>query len=72
LAKSLQGEEHKLATEAKIAVGDYNEKEFIVLKENDPISEDGAIVGRKALMLVSDSNDSRYGNPPNMWIRKRH
>ncbi len=33
--------ENKLATDAKIAAGDYDEKEFVVLAENDPYSQDG-------------------------------
>lgn len=31
----------KLAPETRIARGDYDEKEYIVLKENDPVSKDG-------------------------------
>lgn len=33
--------ENKLANEARVATGDYDEKEFIVLREDDPVSQDG-------------------------------
>lgn len=33
--------QNKIATDAQAAVGDVDWKEFIVMKENDPISEDG-------------------------------
>jgi len=62
--KVCKGEEHKLATEAKISVGDYNEKEFIVLKEDDPISEDGRNRWQEGIdAWLSSQTDSRYGNP---------
>lgn len=62
--KVCKGEEHKLATEAKISVGDYNEKEFIVLKEDDPISEDGRNRWQEGIdAWLTSQTDSRYGNP---------
>lgn len=62
--KVCKGEEHKLATEAKISVGDYNEKEFIVLREDDPISEDGRNRWQEGIdAWLSSQTDSRYGNP---------
>jgi len=33
--------ENKLATDARVAAGDYDEKEFVVLHEDDPVSQDG-------------------------------
>lgn len=33
--------ENKLANEARVATGDYDEKEFVVLREDDPVSQDG-------------------------------
>lgn len=33
--------ENKLATPSRVGSGDYDEKEFIVLKEEDPVSQDG-------------------------------
>ncbi|MBU1034010.1 transglycosylase domain-containing protein [Patescibacteria group bacterium] len=62
--KVCKGEEGKLATEAKIAFGDYTEKEFIVLKENDPISEDGRNRWQEGIdAWKSSQTDSRYNNP---------
>lgn len=62
--KVCKGEENKLATEAKIAVGDYNEKEFIVLREDDPISEDGRNRWQEGIdAWLTSQTDSRYGNP---------
>ncbi len=56
--------ENKLATEARIAAGDYDERESIVLKENDPVSKDG--VNRWQLGIdgwVGGQEDSRYKVP---------
>lgn len=59
-----KGEEDKLATEAKIAAGDSTEKEFIVLQEEDPISEDGRNRWQEAIdAWMTSQTDSRYGNP---------
>lgn len=33
--------QNKLAPETRVAVGDYDEKEYVVLKETDPVSQDG-------------------------------
>lgn len=64
LLKVCRGEEGKLATEAKIAVGDYNEKEFIVMRENDPVSEDGRNRWQEGIdAWMTSQTDSRYGNP---------
>ncbi len=64
LLKVCKGEENKLATEAKIAFGDFNEKEFIVLKENDPVSEDGRNRWQEGIdAWLTTQTDSRYGNP---------
>jgi membrane carboxypeptidase/penicillin-binding protein PbpC len=38
--KLCRGEE-KLANEARVAAGDYDEKEYIVLRENDPVNQEG-------------------------------
>lgn len=62
--KVCKGEEHKLATEAKISAGDYNEKEFIVLREDDPISEDGRNRWQEGIdAWLARQTDPRYGNP---------
>lgn len=39
--KVCRDDQRKLATDAKIGVGDYEEKEFIALREEDPVSQDG-------------------------------
>jgi len=56
--------ENKLATEARIAAGDYDEKEFLTFWEDDPLSQDGKNrwqIGIDA--WVASSDDSRY-HPP--------
>ncbi len=54
----------KLATEAKISVGDFNEKEFIVLREDDPVSEDGRNRWQEGIdAWMRSQTDPRYGNP---------
>lgn len=64
LVKVCKGDEGKLATEAKIAVGDYTTKEFITLKENDPWSEDGKNRWQEGIdVWLAGQTDSRYGNP---------
>ncbi len=64
LVKVCKGEESKLATEAKISAGDYSEKEFIVLRENDPVSEDGKNRWQEGVdKWMTSQTDPRYGNP---------
>jgi penicillin-binding protein 1C len=56
--------ENKLATEAKIAAGDYDEREGIVLRESDPVSQDG--VNRWQLGIdawINGQDDSRFKVP---------
>ncbi|MFH2118317.1 MAG: penicillin-binding transpeptidase domain-containing protein [Candidatus Paceibacterota bacterium] len=62
--KVCRDDENKLATDAKISGGDYNEKEFIVLKENDPVSEDGRNRWQEAISAwIGGQSDSRYKVP---------
>lgn len=62
--KVCKDNEGKLATEAKIAAGDFNEKEFIVLNEADPVSEDGRNRWQEGIdAWMKSQTDSRYGNP---------
>lgn len=62
--KVCKGEEGKLATEAKISAGDYNEKEYVVLRENDPVSEDGRNRWQEGIdKWMPGQTDPRYGNP---------
>jgi len=56
--------ENKLATDAKIAAGDYDEREAIILKENDPVSQDG--MNRWQIGIdnwINGQDDSRYKVP---------
>lgn len=56
--------ELKLATEARVATGDYDEKEFIVLQEDDPVSQDGINRWQEAAdAWISTQEDGRYRPP---------
>jgi 1A family penicillin-binding protein len=64
LVKVCKGENDKLATEAKIAAGDYDKREFIFALEDDPFSEDG--VNRWQIGIdawIETQDDSRYRVP---------
>lgn len=55
---------NELANEARIAAGDYDEKEFIVARENDPVSEDGKNRWQEAIdAWVAGQGDERYKVP---------
>lgn len=54
----------RMATEAKIAVGDYDEREFIFLREEDPFSEDGRNRWQEAINAwLTGQQDGRYRTP---------
>lgn len=53
--------QNKLATETQIAKGDYEEKEFIILKEKDPSGAALWQVGINA--WISEQGDERYHYP---------
>lgn len=54
----------KLATAAKANSGDYDEREFIVLKESDPFSQDGVNRWQEAINAwIGGQDDSRYKIP---------
>ncbi|MBI3887548.1 hypothetical protein HY310_00585 [Candidatus Microgenomates bacterium] len=56
----------KLANEMEIKTGNYDEKEFIVIRENDPVSETGKNLWQEAIdKWISDNkkDDQKY-NPP--------
>ena len=54
----------QLAPNARVAAGDYDGKEFIVLQENDPFSTDGVNRWQQAIDLwIEAQEDSRY-HPP--------
>ncbi len=56
--------ENKLATDAKIGAGDYEEKEFVVLKEEDPYSQDGKNRWQDGInSWVSSQNNDIYKYP---------
>lgn len=56
--------ENKLATDAKIASADYEEKEFYVLRENDPVSQDGKNRWQEAIdAWVNGQTDGKYKPP---------
>lgn len=56
--------ENKLANEARIAAGDYDEKEFIVLQVEDPVSQDGKNRWQEAIgAWIEAQSDSRYKPP---------
>lgn len=56
--------ENKLATEAKEAAGDYDEKEFYVLRENDPVSQDGVNRWQQAIdAWIGGQSDEKYKPP---------
>ncbi|PIY80883.1 MAG: hypothetical protein COY80_00510 [Candidatus Pacebacteria bacterium CG_4_10_14_0_8_um_filter_42_14] len=56
--------ENKLAPEARMASGDYEEKEFIVLKESDPLSLDGINRWQEGInSWIAAQEDGRYKVP---------
>ncbi len=56
--------ENKLATEARIARGDYEEREVIDLRRDDPLSQDGKNRWLEGIQQWIDSqDDSRYDVP---------
>jgi len=56
--------EDKLANEARIAVGDYDEREAIILKEDDPVSQDGRNRWQEGIdSWIAGQDDSRFKVP---------
>jgi len=61
--KFCRGQE-RLATPAQVARGDYEEKEYFVFKENDPLSADGVNRWQQGIdEWLASQGDSRY-HPP--------
>ncbi len=57
-------DENKLATDARIASGDYEEKEFFVLREDDPYSEDGTNRWQIGIQAwIDGQGDDKYKAP---------
>ncbi len=56
--------ENKLATQAQIAEGDYDEREVIDLRRDDPVSEDGKNRWMEAIQVwIEGQDDGRYHVP---------
>lgn len=56
--------ENKLATDAKILAGDYDEKEFVVLREDDPYSQDGRNRWQEGIdAWINGQSDEKYKAP---------
>ncbi|MBL7078369.1 transglycosylase domain-containing protein [Candidatus Shapirobacteria bacterium] len=56
--------QNKLATPAQVASGDYEEKEYFVFKEEDPVSADGQNRWQGGILeWISGQGDERY-HPP--------
>jgi penicillin-binding protein 1C len=62
--KVCRGEENKLATDAKIATGDYEEREFIALREEDPYSQDGKNRWQEAINAWVNGQEGELYKPP--------
>ncbi len=56
--------DQKLATPSDIAGGNYDEKEFYVIKEEDPTAKNGANKWQEAILnWINSQSDSRYRPP---------
>ncbi len=56
--------ENKLANDARIGTGDYDEKEFFIFKEADPVSQDGLNRWQQAIdAWVGGQTEERYKPP---------
>ena len=56
--------ENKLANEARVATGDYDEKEFIVLREDDPVSQDGKNRWQEGINSWTAGQENEVYKPP--------
>lgn len=56
--------ENKKATDAKIAAGDFEEKEFVVMQEEDPVSKDGINRWQEGINAwINGQQDAKYKPP---------
>lgn len=56
--------QNRLATDAQVAAGDYDEKEFFVFREDDPVSQDGTNRWQEAINAwIGGQGDERYKPP---------
>lgn len=61
----------KIANDVEVKLGDYEEKEFIVIKEDDPISKDGKNRWQEAIDLwLSAQSDQKYHYPTEISTAK--
>lgn len=56
--------ENKLATDARVVSGDYEEKEFVRLAEQDPYSQDGINRWQEAINAWVEPQEGDYYKPP--------
>jgi len=64
MLKVCKGDEGKLANDARIAAGDYEEREYFVFKEQDPVSQDGKNRWQEAIdAWIAGTENSRYRPP---------
>lgn len=62
--KVCRDDEGKLATASKVSGGDFNEREFIILQETDPFSQDGKNRWQEAINAwIGGQDDYRYKIP---------
>jgi penicillin-binding protein 1C len=62
--KVCRGDERKLATQARITAGDYEEKEFVALREEDPVSMDGKNRWQEAINAWVEAQEGDLYKPP--------
>jgi penicillin-binding protein 1C len=56
--------ENKLANDARISSGDYDEKEYLVLRESDPVSQDGLNRWQEGINAwIAGQPDEKYKPP---------
>jgi len=62
--KVCRDDSSKLATDVNVVAGSYDEREFIVLKENDPVSQDGVNRWQMGINAwIERQQDERYKFP---------
>lgn len=64
--------ENKLATDSKIAANDFEEKEFIVLKEDDPVSKDGKNRWQEAIDAWKNAQEDGRYKPPTEYCGEQN
>lgn len=62
--KVCRDDQRKLATDAKVGVGDYEEKEFVALREEDPVSKDGRNRWQEAINAWVNGQAGELYKPP--------